>query len=120
MTSFDFVRLGAGDDEEHCNLLASYFMWFDQQNPSSVRATYVVMGKWRSRGDKAMFVLHRNATAKHSRGVSIQNAMLCDAASGVSNVSSNRLLSRNSIESDAARLGFIKAARSARKCATKW
>jgi len=80
MSNVDFLKLGSGDGEEHCNLLACYFMWFDAQNPSSGWSTFVAMGRGIPDGNNTMFVLRRNASLKHSGGVSVQNVILYDAA----------------------------------------
>ena len=45
MTNMDFLKLASGDNEEHANLLACYFMWYDDQNPNDGWSTYIAMGK---------------------------------------------------------------------------
>jgi len=80
MSNIDFVALGSGDGEEHSNLLCCYFMWFDAQNPSSGWSTFMAMGRGIPDGNNTMFVVRRNATLKHSGGVSVQNVILYDAS----------------------------------------
>ncbi|ETO24076.1 hypothetical protein RFI_13084 [Reticulomyxa filosa] len=79
-TCSEFLELGYGDWEEHALLLANFFLWYEQQNPSSGWQTFLAVGKGMPEGN-TVYVLRRNIVLK-TFGAQIDRVVLVNAVTG--------------------------------------